>query len=307
MRHLAIVKAWSRPSVLGIAIAFSSCRPDLGDRESLVTRTRILAVRGEPAEARPGEAVTYTVLVASPEGPMTPAASWAYCATPKLLTENGAVSAACLASGVRAVTDGPSSVVLALPGDACFLFGPEVSAAELRPRDPDVTGGFYQPLRVTVLGADTAAFGLSRILCNLSGAGAAVAADFGTRYVPNKNPTLLPLEARIGSEPVPVEAIPRAARVTLRASWPPEDAESYVSLDVAEQRLRDRRESMRVSWFATTGTFATDRTGRAEEDRESFTDNDWIAPDEPGTAHFFVVLRDARGGVAFATDRFTVR
>ena len=46
----------------------AACRPDLGDRESLITQTRVLAVRGEPPEAKAGETVSYTLLVASPQG-----------------------------------------------------------------------------------------------------------------------------------------------------------------------------------------------------------------------------------------------
>ena len=73
---------------------------------------------------------------------------------------------------VRGVASGPPTVTAPVPADACFLFGPEVSSAELRPRDPDVTGGFYQPMRVSVAGAETTAFGLLRIRCNLGSAGA---------------------------------------------------------------------------------------------------------------------------------------
>src|SRR5690606_38831361 len=97
-----------------------SCKSDFGDRESLVASTRILAVRAEPPEARPGEVVTYSLLVATPEGAIEPAADFAHCAVPKLLTENGAVSPACLADGVRPIGGG-ASVASAVPQDACFL------------------------------------------------------------------------------------------------------------------------------------------------------------------------------------------
>ena len=76
-----------------LALAAASCRPDLGDRDSLVTSERILAVRGEPPEAKPGEPVSYTILVASPTGAIAvPPVNWAFCASPKLLSENNVVS-----------------------------------------------------------------------------------------------------------------------------------------------------------------------------------------------------------------------
>lgn len=36
------------------ALAFSACKPDLPERESIVTGERLLAIRAEPAEAAPG-------------------------------------------------------------------------------------------------------------------------------------------------------------------------------------------------------------------------------------------------------------
>ena len=284
------------------------CKPDLGDRDSHIAGLRVLAVRGEPPEAPPGTATSYTVLAATPEGPITtPLASWAFCATPKLLTENGAVSAACRGAGVRAIADAPT-VTATMPTDACSLFGPDVSAADLRPRDPDVTGGFYQPVRVTVLAGSTEeqAFGLERIKCNLANAPGDIVAAFAKRYVPNTNPTLGDLTASVDGAPVAFDALPAGASVTFRATWTAASAEPYVVYDLATLGIVDRRESLRVSWFATDGTFENDRTGRDETETETFSDNRWTAPSASTTStSLFVVLRDARGGSAWAT--YTLR
>jgi len=294
-----------------LAVASSlSCRPDLGDRESLVTGTQILAIQGEPPEVKPGVVARYSLLVATPDGPsVTPAASWAFCSTPKLLTENGAASAACLGDGARPVADGLAAIEAAMPEDACAIFGPEVTSAELRPRDPDVTGGYYQPLRVT-LGApegNVTAFGLERISCALTNASADVTTDFAARYTPNENPVLDRLTATVAGAPAALDAIPRGAKVTLRVSWPEASAERYVVYDLASRSLVSHRESMRVSWFTTAGVFESDRTGRTEDELDAFTENEWTAPVEPRTVHLYVVLRDARGGVAFATHTIVTR
>lgn len=302
-----VLFAASTASLVALAAAPSSCRPDLGDRESLVTRTRVLAVRGEPPEVKPGEVARYSLLVASPDGPVaTPAASWAFCTTPKLLTENGAASAACSKDAASPLADGAPELEAAMPANACAVFGPEVASAELRPRDPDVTGGYYQPLRIRIAGADET-FGLERIGCALANAAADVTADFGRRYAPNVNPELGPLAAMFEGEPVALDAIPAGAKVTLRTSWPETSAERYVVYDLASRSLLERRETMRVSWFATAGTFESDRTGRAEDEVETFTENVWTAPSEARTVHVFLVLRDARGGVAFATHTVSMR
>jgi len=302
---------------LGLCVAalVPSCKPEFGERESFVDRTQVLAVRIEPPEAKPGETVTTTLLVVSPDGPLdAPAASWAFCATPKLLTENGSVSAACLGpDGVTPVGDARGGVSAPLPANGCFDFGPETQSAETRPRDPDVTGGYYLPIRARVSSSDAAAepltaFGFARLVCNLANAPADAAARFRNEYKRNANPTLLPIEARLESgRALALDQVPRGARVVLRAAWRPEDAESYALFDVQGQVIVTRRESLRVSWFTTAGSYERDRGGRTDTELETFTENVWSAPDDARTSHLSFVLRDSRGGVAFATATATTR
>lgn len=301
----------TRVTSLVAALVLAACIPELGPRESLVDRPMVLAVRAEPPESKPGAAVTYEALVATPGGTLaTIAGDWAFCATPKLLTENGAVSPACLADGIVAIGETIGPVQAVTPSNACFVFGPETSSADLRPRDPDTTGGFYQPIRVTVRtgdGASRVAFGFERLSCNLANAPADVVRDFAARYVANENPSLLPLEADLGGGVVGLDAIPRGAAVTLRASWPAEAAESYALFDPATQTVLTRRESLRASWFASAGSFDEDRTGRRGDEPETFTTNIWHAPDQPSITHLWVVLRDERGGTAFASYELVTR
>jgi hypothetical protein len=289
---------------LVVLLGLAACEPDLGERRSLLTEPRILAVRGDPPEARPGEEVHYSMLVASPSGPVESAvAGWAHCATPKSLLENGVASGACLAEGVRAIGVGPT-MTAAVPADACALFGPEIASADLRPRDPDVSGGFYQPLRVTVVGATTA-FGLERVRCSYANIDGDVAHAYAQAYVPNRNPELVPLEASVEGRPVALTSITRGARVVLRLGWT--ETETYLLYDPQTRALTTRRETMRASWFATAGAFAADRTGRSSEEPEPWTENTWSAPDPTGPVHLFVVLRDDRGGVGFAAYELRTR
>ena len=296
-----------------LAAGAPGCKPDFGERESLIDRTRIIAVRIDPPEAKPGETVTTSLLVVSPSGPLgSPPTSWAFCATPKLLTENGAVSAACLANGVVPIEDARGGVSAALPMSGCFDFGPEIQSAEVRPRDADVTGGFFLPIRARIAGdgaESPIAFGFARLVCNLANAPAELAAQLRAQYQRNRNPTLLPIELRLAgaTTPVALDAIPRGARVVIRASWRPEDAEAYALFDVQNQVIVTRRESLRVSWFTTAGSYAEDRSGRNDDEPESFTENTWTAPDEARVSHLSLVLRDARGGMDFATLAVTTR
>jgi hypothetical protein len=59
---------------------------------------------------------------------------------------------------------------------------------------------------------------------------------------------------------------------------------------------------MRVSWFASAGSFDADVTGRTEDETDTFTDNGWTAPADAAHIHLWRVLRDARGGATWTED-----
>jgi hypothetical protein len=273
-----------------------SCKPDLGDRSALVdVGPRVLAVRGEPPEVKPGQPATFDALVVGPDGTLAGAAlEWAFCATPKALGNDDVVSPDCLAGGVVGVPAVAPVVQATVPGDACTLFGPDPPPGGFAPQPADETGGYYQPVRAIASGAPIS-FGEERVLCNLAAAPIDAARDYAMRYVPNKNPKLLPLAATQD-----LSHVAPGSRVVLTASWAAADAEAYVSFDVASQVVVDRREAMRVSWFASGGSLDSDRTGRAEGDTATSTDDGFTAPDAAGTVHLSLVLRDSRGGTDLA-------
>lgn len=277
------------------------CAPDFGVDASRVSAARLLAVQGTPAEAAPGAPVSYTALVAVPEGVTdVPMPIWRFCTAPKPAAENDVVSPMCLdaASLVNAGTG--IRIVAAVPSDACARFGPDTPPGDFRPRDPDVTGGYYQPLRVDLPDASPL-FHLSRLLCGLAGAPDEVVRLFASEYVPNENPHLEPLRAVIDGAETSLRAVPRGARVELTASWPASDAEHYVAFDPALQALVTRREAMRVAWYTDAGELATESSGRAGDDSETTVANVWSAPSRSGAARLWVVLRDDRGGLDFET------
>jgi hypothetical protein len=277
----------------------AGCKPDFGTPSSLVTGRRVLAVKGEPAEVRPGMDATFTPLVVSPEGTETqPNIDWALCATPKPLDENNVVASACLADGVTEVGMGPTQKIT-VPLTACQLFGPDPppqmpGMPPLRPRDPDVSGGYYQPVRVEE--DVVTAFALERVTCNLKQAGADIAVEFAREYMANTNPTLTPLDSDTD-----ITAIPPGAAVTLTVGWPDSAPEPYPVYDVVSQMIVQERESMRVSWFVTDGELEHEHTGRGADELETTTSNVWTAPSTAGVVHLWVVLRDSRGGMDFAS------
>lgn len=272
-----------------IALLVAGCIPDHDARPSHIDDVAILAVRGEPAEAEPEDDVAFAVLVASPDGTVAdPDARWSFCGEPRAPGESGPVSSVCVAERGGSFGAGASATA-PMPEDACAIHGPDTPPGDFRPRDPDATGGYHQPVRIDLDGAIS--FGAERIACQLANAPVDLIREFRDRYRANQNPALAPLE--LPASVAPGDAIELAAR------WGDGDAERYVYFDPTRDDLVTRRESMSVSWFATGGTFDADRTGRGEDEESSATANRWTAPDQPGTVHFWIVLRDSRGGTAW--------
>jgi hypothetical protein len=320
-------------------ILVPACKPQVGSPISLIGGPAILAVKGEPAEVDPKAAdptVHYEALavdlggrVPGPTTDITSPLLWATCNQPKPPTESNSVSSACLDQDALPGTagDSPDTYSAPAPSDSCTLFGPLPpppvgDQPPIRPRDPDVTGGYYLPVRLSLsvpeelrrVGMATedsiVGFQLQRIYCGLANAPGEFITKYGKEYTLNQNPVIASLMLQEpGSDPVevpPVSAggapfpVASGQTVSLTASWPADSVESYPALDVLTQTLPNHYEAMRVSWYATAGSFEHDITGRSEfENTTTFADNTWT-PGAPGLVHLWVVLHDSRGGTDFA-------
>ena len=135
-----------------------------------------------------------------------------------------------------------------------------------------------------------------------------LAAQFAQTYVPNNNPTLEPIDARPSAAPrVTLDALPAGkCRSTSRSAGRRQRRElSRCSTRPPGIARCTMRESMRVSWFATAGAFATTSPAATRPTRHR-TDNVWTAPATPGPVHLWLVLRDSRGGIDYAAYELTV-
>jgi hypothetical protein len=309
-----------------LALGAGACKPDLGAPPSLVVGPRILAIRAAPPDALPGTAVGYDALVVDAGGRVTaPSLGWALCLEPHPPAESNIVSSACLDPPDDATGTTFTAPISAGDDDACSLFGPitpnpKPGQPATRPADADVTGGYYQPVRLTWYeddGSQELAFSLERIICRLANAGSEVAGEFAMDYVPNVNPTLAgvtldpdgaatPLFTAGQTAPPAPATVAAGQSVALQATWPDGTAEPFLVYDVASRALVTQTESLRVGWFVTGGELQFDATGRSELEAETFTRNNWIAPAAPGPVHLWTVLRDSRGGVDFAEAEIDV-
>jgi len=315
------------------------CRPEVGAPISKIAGPAILAVKGVPAEVDPhaNNPVAYEALavdldgrVPAPDKDITEPLLWALCDQPKPPTESNSVSSSCADSyanpGVAGTT--PTTYSAPVAYDACARFGPEVppptkeGQPSIRPRDADITGGYYQPVRVELVvpeelrrpemsTADSLiGFRMQRIYCGLLNADIKGIVEYQRDYQLNNNPVLTSLTVQApgaGALDVPASAAAAAPipvsvgeSITLAANWSAESVESYPAQDPITRVLVTHFESMRVSWFATGGSFQHDITGRGENEHDTtYAENSWKS-DTPGLVHLWVVLNDARGGTDFA-------
>jgi len=302
-----------------------ACAPVLEDDTPYLTDPRLVAAQVEPPEAAAGDPVRVIGLYADASGALSEAPiEWSLCVARRPLDELGPVDPSCLEPGssdLVAIGTG-LDVPATLPPDACSLFGPDppppAAGESGRPVDPDVTGGYYQP----IVGLDGAAATLvsARLRCGLPDVRQETYIEWNQRYVSNANPRIDALGLlRDGAiEPVPADGhgtpptVAPGEYVLLAAAWqtcdaaPCDGAEPYVVYDRPNDTFVDHREAISVTWFGTGGTFDLPRTGVPGDAPATTVSNGWTAPDAPGEAWFAVVIRDDRGGVGFTGFRVTV-
>jgi hypothetical protein len=214
-----------------------------------------------------------------------------------------------------------------------------------RPVDADQTGGYKLPIVALFDGEAGQRVELyeQRIYCGLAGVAPEVSVAFATRYHPNANPSIAELRVvRAGGTNVlaPEQPLELAIgeQVNLELTWPscpesdvcgdgvcgpdetaqacPSDCqplrgcggqERYLRYDRLKTELVAERESLRVAWYATHGTYGDERTGAEADPTAIGTGNSFRAPNAAVSGTLWVVLRDSRGGVAFRTLPLVVR
>lgn len=292
MRRLAVL----------VALGLGACTPRFEDAPWRVEQTRVLGIAAEPAEARPGEVVQLSALVASPDGTVTAAPSWSVCTRPRTAAERTAVTQRCL-EGDALEPAGASWSVLS---DACARFGPNVPPTEddgvpQRPSDPDASGGYFVPMRAEV--ADASSFGALRIRCDLPGVTRAIFEAYEDRYALNRNPEIESIVLRdpdarpLGDAPVAVAA---GAWVDLQVVAGQTAAEAYVRYDAGGGVLVDEREWLRFEFFVTGGELERGQVivSPGDDPGEPVVVS-WLAPAEEGVVSGWVVVTDARGGASW--------
>lgn len=308
----------SYASAAGALAAISSgCIPEFETDLSVVKAPQLLAISASPAEPQPGKSTTLTALIATPPELSGAIPRWGLCLARKPLAELGPVNPDCLEPNADAATvldlGQASSVEATLDKEVCKVFGP-LRPSQMpgqpagRPVDPDVTGGFYQPV-VTHL-SDVVSLGAIRIACDQANLDRDDAVLFKQLYRPNENPRISGLSFRSEGSEDAVElppdqeplSIKAGSSFTLRAAWDPcpsesacgdgyctanedltscaEDcpagaakgcpgSEQYWWYNHETHVVEARHEGMSVAWYTSSGHFENEQTGREESEASS--------------------------------------
>ncbi len=287
------------------------CVPIVEEDPSRVREGQILAIQFEPAEAEPKETASATALVVKASEASAVSVDFDLCLARKALSELGPVAPECVGTGVKddkvaTPLGSGSNVSFAVPEQACRLFGPQRPPAEPgqppgRPADPDASGGYYQPV---VARSDDTALGGLRLDCGLPGASQAQVAEYNRNHQDNVNPKSTSVKLRVGSGPwqeVPLDSdialsLPRDSAIVIRAEWSAPD--SYQILSPEDRQLKEQTENYLVSFYSTVGRFVNHRVIADSRER---ADAQWQSPESRERVDFWVIARDGRGGVGWAT------
>jgi hypothetical protein len=273
----------------------AACTPELDDRPFSIERERLIAVLLEPPELRPGAELRVTpVLAGRQRGSTTP--SYHFCAAPPPPADPRSIAEACLTDTRLSLSLEGESARGDVPPEACARFGPDPTGSDFRPRDPDETGGFYQPL--VSLGFGEPSVAELRLLCPLPDVPIDLSRAYSERYQPNHNPEGLRLEQAQGEEWHPLSSARGGERLRIRVAWSESARERFVWLSADGAALVDRIEAFRVAWFVTDGNVDQAGTAVSESEPDNQSENTFEAPEQAGTVQLWAVVHDSRGGTA---------
>lgn len=344
------VSAPGLTSVFFGSLLAMSCVPTFSDETSSIEEPRLLAIRAEPAEARPGAAVTLRALFVDENAEESGGESvdWSLCVLRKPLTELGPVAPECVlefgSESSALVTLGTGvSVEAQLGSDVCRKFGPLSPPLEMgqtvpgRAVDPDLSGGFYQPV---IAGNPDPVVGRIRASCGSTGLPQSESVLFNQGYRPNEHPEPESITYLDGDDERPVEGtieVQAGDELTVLAHFPTcpsepvcgdglctayenptvcsEDcakspvgclgAEGYLYADQKARVTVLKRETVEIGWFAAAGTFDLATTDNSEDAK--VISNTWIAPEGSLDTTIWLVARDDRGGTSWRSVRVRVR
>lgn len=266
----------------------------------LVDRPRLLAVRADPPEVRPGEQATFEALLPTPglDAPLT--RIWFACPP----EDPGGIGFGCfLDLGGLDIDDPADLFEQGLIGVEPGL-PPRYTVAEgvlddlTEPYDRQ--RGRHVLVQVAALPDDLEADDAGDIDFNELEVGykRLVVSEAPT---PNRNPEVVALRVEDHEvEPGVVVHVEAGQRYDIEAVLADDAVETYDYLN-RHGDVEQRTEEPYASWFATGGTITRSTT------LHPHTWTTWTAPESGERGTWYVVVRDRRGGMAWRTQEWAVR
>lgn len=312
----------ARSTLVPVALAFvAGCIGDLPEPWE-VEGARILAARveveGETDRAwpRPGETATIRFLAAH-DGEETRDLSWAISACLGVVPPSTA--ARCVSPAIalasETLTSAPATLEIPLtatvppippdvPVDTLLLFGALCEGGAAHAGDgPEAAGCSDGAVRTNRFTYRLRVVREGEANRNPTIAGDALRID-DAAWPALPDGVLEDLCAEPDAAGLPV--IAPGAGVELAMTMPIDQRETFVAEVGPTAEPQTVREALFVSWFASSGSLERPLSAIEGETAEEATVT-WTAPDEPGAARFWMVVRDGRDGAHWATRAVCVR
>ena len=278
---------------------------------SRLDKTRVLALRAEPVNLRPGDATTLDLLVYAPPGSSNAITyTWSWC--PVLGSAADGYTCPFTDADVQALatqlgaSEPPPALVFS--HDAAPAFKNVFPAQSLRAVcdngfgdfKPDCENGY--PVRVKV----TVENGSESVVAT-----AIVRLPTDVSVASNLNPSIAGIDAMLEGQARSIDdsaqvELPRLVNTTVRARIDAAQSESFMGFD-RDNQPAVVKERLVLSWYSEQGDLESTQTAYVDglSDFERLLENK-LKPltkdDDPAdTARVVVVLRDNRGGVSWTT------
>lgn len=281
-----------------IALLLACQQPDFSEEWEL-DRLRLLAIRAEPAEPRPGDVVQFSALRYVPDGAEW-SALWIACVAG---SEQGCSFDPALLERLETIDQLSQQELMQLIADlqAAGLIGIQPGFDPVWPVPEDALAGLSDAEAVEGLSAT--------IQVNL---GTEADQELVLKSIPvslaatpNHNPDVVGmLVGQVPHSGAPVR-VQGGRPIDLVATASPLESYQYTTTD---GRVEERSESYSWRWYINGGELGTDLGVPTLPDAEEgvlsiFT---WTPPKEPGSYEVDVVVLDGRGGMGWRTVDFEV-
>lgn len=307
-KYAVLERAFSRAKgCLAMSVVCSSCAmfggcvPSFDDDTSRITSNRILGVRVEPAEPKPGSSAQLVALFAGPDAddqPRTEVLIWNACSERRAPTEPGPVAQECVtqfgtsSDSLEALGQG-ARIEYQLPQNICRVFGPlpppvdEGENVAGTPATADQSGGYYQPVLVGLDGASAeSTLTAVRLLCGGANLPQDELITFNRGYRPNENPEVADLEATVDGQDEALDLkggeVAVGTKLSLTVGWAecPPESECGDGLCTIGENATDCAEDCRDEPIGCTGAerflLADPETRRVVEQTEAI-EVSWFA------------------------------